>query len=97
MKREDIVERKEQNMKRTLIEENEFFAGKIIVATGKLKNYTRNQIQDKLISLGARVGSVVSKNTDYLIVGAKAGSKLQKARQLGVQILTESQFEEMIT
>ena len=47
------------------------------------------------MSLGATAGSAVSKNTDYLIVGEKAGSKLDKARALGVKVLTEQEFLEM--
>ena len=72
------------------------FTGKTVVATGKLANYTRNEINDKILSLGAKAGSSVSKNTDYLIVGEKAGSKLQKAQAYGVTILTEQEFEKMI-
>lgn len=72
------------------------FAGKTVVATGKLENYTRDGIQMKLLSLGAKLASSVSKKTDYLIVGEKAGSKLAKARQLGVTTLTEQEFENML-
>ena len=72
------------------------FAGKTVVATGKLQNYTRDGIQMKLLSLGAKPASSVSKNTDYLIVCEKAGSKLTKAQQLGVPTLTEQEFEDMI-
>ena len=54
---------------------NNPFAGKTVVATGKLEHYTRDGIQMKLLELGAKPGSSVSKNTDYLIVGEKAGSK----------------------
>lgn len=72
------------------------FAGKTVVATGKLENYTRNGIQMKLLSLGAKPASSVSKKTDYLIVGEKAGSKLTKAQQLGVTTLTEQEFEDML-
>lgn len=72
------------------------FAGKTVVATGKLVNYTRDGIQMKLLELGAKPGSSVSKNTDYLIVGEKAGSKLAKARQLGIPTLTEEEFEAML-
>ena len=60
------------------------------------QNYTRDGIQMKLLSLGAKPASSVSKNTDYLIVGEKAGSKLTKAQQLGVPTLTEQEFEDMI-
>lgn len=78
------------------INKNNPFYGKTIVATGKLENYTRDGIQMKLLELGAKPGSSVSKNTDYLIVGEKAGSKLTKAQQLGVKTLTEQEFEEML-
>lgn len=69
------------------------FSGKTVVATGKLQNYTRDGIQLKLLSLGAKPAGSVSKNTDYVIVGEGAGSKLVKARSLGVKVLTEEQFE----
>jgi len=72
------------------------FYGKTVVATGKLENYTRGGIETKLFSLGAVPGSSVSKNTDYLIVGEKAGSKLGKAKSLGVKIITEAEFESML-
>ena len=78
------------------INQNNPFAGKTVVATGKLEHYTRDGIQMKLLSLGAKPGSSVSKNTDYLIVGEKAGSKLAKAHQLGVKTLTEQEFEDLI-
>lgn len=80
----------------TMSTNNTIFAGKTIVATGKLQNYTRDEIQMKITSLGAKAASSVSKKTDYLIVGEKAGSKLSKAQQLGVRILTEQEFEEML-
>lgn len=78
------------------INQNNPFAGKTVVATGKLVNYSRDEIQMKLLSLGAKPGSSVSKNTDYLIVGEKAGSKLTKAQLLGVTTLTEQEFEDML-
>ena len=73
------------------------FVGKTVVATGKLQNYTRDGIQMKLLSLGANPASSVTKKTDYLIVGEKAGSKLSKAQQLGIRTLTEEEFESMLT
>ena len=76
---------------------NNPFYGKNVVATGKLANYTRSGIQEKLISLGAKVSDSVTKNTDYLIVGEKAGSKLAKAQNLGVKIRSEAEFETMLT
>lgn len=72
------------------------FAGKVVVATGKLMNYTRNGIQHKLLSLGATPASSVTKKTDYLIVGEKAGSKLAKALQLGIRTLNEEEFEALL-
>ena len=72
------------------------FYGKTVVATGKLENYTRDGIQAKLLELGAKPASSVTKKTDYLIVGEKAGSKLVKAQQLGIRTLTEEEFEEML-
>ena len=75
---------------------NNPFAGKTVVATGKLENYTRDGIQMKLLELGAKPASSISKKTDYVIAGEKAGSKLNKAQELGITILTEQQFEEML-
>ena len=75
---------------------NNPFFGKNVVATGKLEGYTRDGIQTRLLQLGAKPASSVSKNTDYLIVGEKAGSKLAKAQALGIQIITEQQFEAML-
>ena len=75
---------------------NNPFAGKTVAATGKLENYTRDGIQLKLLSLGAKPAGSVSKKTDYVIAGEKAGSKLTKVQDLGITILTEQQFEEML-
>ncbi len=71
------------------------FAGMTIVVTGKVEPYTRNGINAKIESLGARAGSSVSSKTDYLVCGEKAGSKLAKARELGVKVLTPEQFFHM--
>jgi DNA ligase (NAD+) len=71
------------------------FAGRTVVVTGKLEYFTRDSINTKIESLGAKAGSSVSKNTDYLICGEKAGSKLGKAQELGVTVLTEQQFLSM--
>ena len=72
------------------------FIGKTVVATGSLQNFTRDGIGKKLKELGAKVGSSVSKKTDYVIAGEKAGSKLTKAKELGVPVLTETEFMAMI-
>ena len=68
------------------------FIGKTIVVTGKVEPYTRNDMHAKIESLGAKVGSSVSKNTDYLVCGENAGSKLSKAQSLGVPVLTPEEF-----
>lgn len=91
----NFEERKEDN---TMTEnKNNPFAGCTIVATGKLEHFTRDGINSKIISLGATAGSSVTKKTDYLICGEKAGSKLAKAQELGITILTEQQFIDMIS
>ncbi len=72
------------------------FNGKRVVATGKLMNYTRDGINEKLISIGAVPGSSVSSKTDFLIVGDKAGSKLSKARELGIPTISEAEFEQIL-
>lgn len=87
-------ERKEEN---TMTNNNNPFKGCTIVATGKLIHFTRDGINSKIISLGATAGSSVTKKTDYLICGEKAGSKLAKAKELGITVLTEQQFLDMIS
>lgn len=72
------------------------FNGKTIVVTGALTNYTRTTIKQKLESLGAKVSESVSKKTDYVIAGESAGSKYDKAVKLGVKIIDESEFENII-
>jgi DNA ligase (NAD+) len=78
-----------------IVKEN-CFSNKTFVVTGSLQNYTRNSIQEKLESLGVKVSGSISKKTDYLLVGADAGSKLNKAKELGVIILTEIEFEDIL-
>jgi DNA ligase (NAD+) len=72
-------------------------AGKKFVVTGTLEHYSRDEIEDLIKSLGGKVIGSVSKNTDYLIAGEKAGSKLDKARQLGVTVLNEAEFMKLIS
>lgn len=85
-------ERKENNTMKS----NTIFTGKTIVATGKLEHFTREEINTKILELGAKPGSSVSKKTDFLIAGEKAGSKLSKAQDLGIEVLTEDEFLQMI-
>ena len=73
------------------------FNGCTIVATGKLEHFTRDDINSKIISLGATAGSSVTRKTSYLICGEKPGSKLTKARELGIPVLTEQEFLSMIS
>lgn len=73
------------------------FAGCTIVATGKLEHFTRSGINGKIISIGANAGSSVTKKTNYLICGEKPGSKLTKAKEFGIPILTEQEFLDMIS
>ena len=70
--------------------------GKTIVLTGTLNNFTRDEATLKLEELGAIVTKSVSKNTDYVLAGESAGSKLSKANQLGVKILSEDDFLKLL-
>ncbi|HQU45013.1 MAG TPA: NAD-dependent DNA ligase LigA [Pirellulales bacterium] len=71
-------------------------AGKTLVVTGSLQKYTRDEIEELIARHGGRPASSVSKNTDYVVAGEKAGSKLDKARSLGVPVLSEEEFEKLI-
>lgn len=71
-------------------------AGKTFVLTGTLSGMTRDEAKDRLVALGARVSGSVSGKTDYVIAGTDAGSKLDKAEKLGVTVIDESRFLEMI-
>lgn len=72
------------------------FAGKTIVVTGTLENFTRQEIEKKIESLGGFTKSSVSSKTDYVIAGNKPGSKLSAAKEKGIPVLSEEQFLSMI-
>jgi DNA ligase (NAD+) len=72
------------------------FAGKTFVVTGTLTKFGRHEIEALIEKHGGRASGSVSKNTDYLVAGDKAGSKLEKAQKLGVTILNEIQFEQLL-
>ena len=80
-----------------IITKESTFTSKVVVVTGTLQHFTRDSITAKLEKLGAKVSGSVSKKTDYLIAGEKVGSKLLKAQQLGVTVLTEDQFVRMVS
>ncbi len=71
-------------------------AGKRIVFTGSMESGPRKALEDEARALGAQVGSAVSRSTDYLVVGRDPGSKLAKAQELGVTILTETQYRRLV-
>ena len=73
-----------------------YFEGKTVVVTGTLEEYSRTSIKEKLELLGAKVSGSVSKKTDYVLAGEEAGSKLAKAIDLGVKVISEKEFKEMI-
>jgi DNA ligase (NAD+) len=71
-------------------------AKKIVVVTGTLKGYSRNEIESLITKNGGTASSSVSRKTDFVVAGEEAGSKLDKAKELGVRVLTEDEFREMI-
>lgn len=78
------------------IEKKDVLSGLTFVITGTLKNYTRDEITDYIKSLGGKVSSSVSKKTDYIICGEEPGSKLQRGKQLGIKIISEEEFEQLV-
>ena len=75
---------------------DERFAGLTFVLTGTLEKYSRDEAQEIIEKLGGITSGSVSKKTSYVLAGESAGSKLTKAQELGIKIITENEFEEMI-
>ena len=73
------------------------FEGKTFVLTGSLENYTRKEAEDIIEKFGGKTSGSVSKKTDYVLAGEDAGSKLTKAQNLGVTVITEEEFGKMIS
>ncbi|KKL98617.1 hypothetical protein LCGC14_1822630 [marine sediment metagenome] len=71
-------------------------AGKTIVVTGTLENFKRDEIKQLITSLGGKVTGAVSKNTDLLVCGDSPGSKLNKAKSLGIEVIDEQEFRNRI-
>ena len=70
--------------------------GKTLVVTGTLTGFSRQEAEEAIRRAGGRASSSVSKKTDYLVAGAEAGSKLDNARKLGVEILDEEAFRKLL-
>ena len=76
--------------------EDNRFEGKTFVLTGSLEEFTRNEASEIIERLGGKTSGTVSKKTDYVLAGEEAGSKLTKAQNLGVTIITEAEFKAML-
>jgi DNA ligase (NAD+) len=72
------------------------FTGLNVVLTGSLNNHTRNEAKELIERLGGNVMASVSKNTDLIVAGLEAGSKLDRGRELKIKIVDEEEFEKMI-
>ncbi len=96
----DLINRlKEANVNMEELENENIdnrFEGKTFVLTGALEKFTRKEASDLIEKHGGKTSGSVSKKTDYVLAGEDAGSKITKAQSLGIEIITEEQFEEMM-
>lgn len=96
----DILNKlKDKGINMKIIEEegnDNRFEGKVFVLTGTLEKYSRKEAEDIIEKFGGKTSSSVSKKTDYVLAGEEAGSKLKKAEELNVNIISEEEFEQMI-
>ena len=96
----DLINKlKKANVNMELKEDEQFdnrFEGKTFVLTGSLEKFTRKEAEDIIENFGGKTSSQVSKKTSYVLAGSEAGSKLEKAQALGVQIISEEEFENLI-
>ena len=84
-----MVEERDDSVPRTL-------EGLTIVATGSLTDFSRDSVKEAIVSRGGKASTSVSKKTDYVVVGENAGSKAEKAEQLGVPTLDEAAFKRLL-
>lgn len=96
----DLIDRlKEAKVNMNTIEDSSIdnrFEGNVFVLTGALENYTRDEASNIIENFGGKTSSSVSKKTTYVLAGEEAGSKFKKAQSLGVKIISEKEFQEMI-
>ena len=96
----DLIEKLKQAGVNTEVIEEETgdnrFEGKTFVLTGSLEEFTRKEAEELIEKYGGKTSGSVSKKTDYVLAGEEAGSKLKKAQELGVTIITEQEFKEMV-
>ena len=96
----DLIEKLKQAEVNTEVIEEETgdnrFEGKTFVLTGSLEEFTRKEAEELIEKYGGKTSGSVSKKTDYVLAGEEAGSKLKKAQELGVTIISEQEFKEMV-
>ena len=95
----ELIQRLKESLRNTKYEKiqiDDRFAGKTFVLTGTLPTLKRSEAKELIEDYGGKASGSVSKKTDYVLAGEEAGSKLDKAQQLGIEIITEEQFKDMI-